>query len=217
MLNRLPCTVFWLLSLTSFGCEADLSHDYEFVVRVDAEPGRGLAEARVLVRGETLGKTDEQGSVSLRVRGREGDVVAVDVKCPAGHRAPVDPLFVPLRRLLESKVVPEFVSQCAPTTRTLIVALRAEGGVNVPVRYLGRELARTDAFGAAHLMLDVPTDEVVELRLDTNEQSDLRPISPTLRVEATGGEQLVAVSQKFTQRQQDKVVKARRRRPVRIE
>jgi hypothetical protein len=199
------------------GCEAELLRDYEFSVKVDAEPGRGLADAQVSINGETLGKTDERGSVTLRVRGREGDVVAVELGCPAAHRAPADPLFVPLRRLLDSNVVPEFAAQCTPTTRTLIVALRAEGGANVPVLYLGRELVRTDAFGAAHLMLDVPVDEVVELSLNTEEQPELRPISPILRVQATRDEYLVAVSQTFAQRRPDKPARFKRSGPVRID
>jgi hypothetical protein len=217
MVDRSIWTMLWLLALAALACESELSQDYAFVVKVEAEPGRGLADAQALINGETVGRTDARGSVALRVRGREGDVVAVVVKCPAGHRAPVAPLFVPLRRLLDSNVVPEFAAQCTPTTRTLVVALRTEGGANLPVRYLGRELARTDAFGAAHLMLDIPADEVVELHLDTAEQSDLRPISPTLRVQAPRDEQLVAVSQTFTQRRPDKRVKAKRHGPVRID
>jgi hypothetical protein len=217
LVNRSIWTILWLLSSTSLGCETELSREYEFRVKVDAEPGRGLADARVSINGATLGSTDDRGSVTLRVRGREGDVVAVELECPAGHRSPVDPVFVPLRRLVDNNVVPEFTAQCIPTTRTLIVALRAEGGAHVPVRYLGRELARTDAFGAAHLMLDVPVDEIVELSLNTEEQSDLRPISPTLRVQATRDEQLVAVSQTFTQRRPDKPVRIKRSGPVRID
>lgn len=217
MVNRSMPMMLWLLSLTALGCEAELLRDYQFVVKVDAEPGHGLAGAQVLVHGETLGETDDAGSVSLRVRGHEGDVIAVELRCPAGHRAPSDPLFVPLRRLVDSSVVPTFAARCTPVTRTLIVAVRAEGGANVPIRYLGRELARTDAFGAAHLMLGVPTDEVVELTLNTEEQADLRPISPTLRVQATRGEQLVAVSQTFTQRRPDKAVRLKRNGPVRID
>lgn len=217
MVNRSILTMLGLLSSTSVGCEAELLRDYEFSVKVDAEPGRGLADVQASIKGETLGRTDDRGGVTLRVRGREGDVVAVDLECPAGHRAPEGPLFVPLRRLVDTNVVPEFAARCTPTTRTLIVALRAEGGANVPVRYLGRELARTDAFGAAHLMLDVPVDEVVELSLNTEEQSELRPISPTLRVQATRDEQLVAVSQTFTQRRPVKPVRFKRSGPVRID
>jgi hypothetical protein len=217
MVNRTIRTVLWLLSLMPLGCDAELLRDYAFMVKVEAEPGRGLAGAQVLVRGETRGNTDERGIVTLRVRGHEGDVVAVELRCPPGHRAPVDPLFVPLRRLVDSNVVPVFAAQCTPKTRTLVVAVRAEGGANVPIRYLGRELARTDAFGAAHLMLDVPADEVVELTLNTEEQSDLRPISPTLRVQGTRDEQLVAVSQTFTQRRPDKGVRPKRNGPIRID
>ncbi len=217
MVNRSAWTILGLLSSTSLGCETELVRDYEFNVKVEAEPGHGLAGAQVSIKGETVGKTDDRGSVIVRVRGHEGDVVAVHLECPAGHRAPVDALFVPLRRLLDRNVVPEFAAQCTPTTRTLIVALRAVGGANVPVLYLGREVARTDAFGAAHLMLDVPVEEVVELSLNTDEQPDLRPISPTLRVPAPGEEQLVAVSQTFTQRRPDKPVKVKRSGPVRID
>jgi hypothetical protein len=103
-------------------------------------------------------------------------------------------------------------------THSIIVAVRAERGPNLPVLYLGRELARTDSSGAAHLVLDVASDDVVELVLDTTEQPGLRPKSPSLRIQPGPGDEITAVNQDFTLQQQEAVKKvAARRGPVRIQ
>jgi hypothetical protein len=50
----------------------------------------------------------------------------------------------------------------------------------LPVLYLGREVARTDAFGAAHLLLQIRPEEQFDLTLATTEKGgeQLRPQNP---------------------------------------
>src|SRR4051794_5841126 len=48
---------------------------------------------------QRLGQTDESGRASLRLRGSEGDSVALNVKCPAGYASPERPLSIGLRHL----------------------------------------------------------------------------------------------------------------------
>jgi hypothetical protein len=209
------------LALLAAGCDQDLSREYTFVVRVSAEPGRPLAGAQLSLKGKALGVSDADGSVNVRVRGHEGDVLPIEITCPAGHRTPA-PVLVPLRRMGRDAeghaVEPEFTAACAPLARSVVIAVRAENGPNLPLYYLGRELARTDASGAAHALLDVASEDVLELTLDTTEQPQLRPRSPVLRVQPGPGDEIAALTQNFSVEPRARVKKVPvQRGPVRIE
>ncbi|MDB5219916.1 MAG: hypothetical protein JWO86_7843, partial [Myxococcaceae bacterium] len=96
---------------------------------------------------------------------------------------------------------PSFAARCAPLTRTVVVGIRAENGPNVPVTYLGKEVGRTDAWGAAHVVLSVKANEQIALVLDTKSGGDkapkLRPESPSLTFVAKDKDDFVTLEQKF--------------------
>ncbi len=189
--------------------------DYALSLRVESDPGRPLAGAAVLLGERVLGTSDEGGRVALTAQGREGDVLSFRIECPSGHQAPAAPLAVVLRRLSERDRRPEFVARCRPTERTVVVAVRAERGPNLPVLYLGREVARTDRAGAAHVSLRSTPEDTLELMLDTKDSPRLRPRSPSARFRVGETDDLVVLNQKF----QVDAVKAgprQARGPVRI-
>jgi hypothetical protein len=211
-----------MLALLAWGCDQDLSHGYELIVRVSSGPSRSLEGARVSSKGRELGVTDSTGAVTVQARGREGDMFPVDIACPPGHRAP-PPLLVPLRQVGREGsgqvVRPEFAAVCTPLTQSIVVAVRAEGGPHLPLMHMGRELCRTDASGAAHVLLDVALEDVVELTLDTSGQPSLRPRNPILRVQPGLEDAITAISQELTVQPQPRVEKvtAPRRGPIRID
>jgi hypothetical protein len=208
--------------LLSSGCDKDLTRDYEFIVRVSSEPGRPLAGAAASLQQKQLGISDSSGAITLKVRGQEGDVSSIEIACPSGHRSP-PPVLVPLRQVGHDAngrdVRPEFTAVCTPTSHSLVIAVRAEHGPHLPLSYLGRELARTDSSGAAHVVLDVESKEIVELVLDTSEQPRLRPKSPILRVQPGSRDEITAIHQDFTL-EPERVVKKKAptwRGPTRID
>lgn len=221
-LARLSSCAGLLLAVLAPGCDQDLSREYEFIVRVNGEPSRGLVGARASSKGKELGVTDSSGAMTVKTRGREGDIVPVDIACPSGHRAP-PPLLVPLRHVGREGggdvVRPEFAAVCTPLTHSVVVAVRAERGPHLPLMHMGRELTRTDSSGAAHVLVDAASEEVVELMLDTSEQPRLRPKSPVLRVQLGGGDQITAISQEFTLQPRPRVEKVStpQRGPIRID
>jgi len=215
-----------LLVLLATGCDRDLSREYEFMLRVSSDPGQGVEGARASVKGRALGVADGSGAIDIQLRGHEGDVLSIDVACPSGHRSP-PPVLVPLRRMGRARpdrdgkaqrVLPEFAAVCTPLSHSIVVAVRAEHGPNLPLLHLGRELARTDSSGAAHVRLDVASQDVVELVLDTSEQPRLRPKNPILRIQPGSRDEIVATSQEFTLLTQSPVKKVvTPRGPTRIE
>src|SRR3954471_12067283 len=130
------------------GCaKAPQAASYEAVVHAESDPGTPLAGVALLLGAQTLGTSGPDGRVVVRASGHEGERADLEVRCPEGHRASVDRLGVTLRHANDGKR-PEYVVACPPLTRSLVVAVRLENGANLPVKHLGRELARTDAAGA---------------------------------------------------------------------
>jgi hypothetical protein len=188
---------------------------YEFAVRVESDPGTPLAGAVLSHGGRKLAVTGASGSVRLAAEGKEGESVAFHVTCPDGHRSPPTPLAVLLRRLSEKNKRPEYEVSCPPKARTVVVAVRAERGANLPVRYLDRELGRTDASGAAHVVLQAEPESTVELSLDTSAAPALRPQNPSARFEIGARDEVFSFVQSF-QVETPPAARSRARGPVRI-
>lgn len=167
---------------------------YDLVVHVEADPGQPLAGASLLHTGTALGVTGADGLVAVRATGNEGERLELEVSCPSGYRSPEAPLSVTLRKAAER---PEYFAACPPSSRKLVVAARLEHGAGLPIRYLGRELARSDAAGVAHLVLEAESDKTIELTVDTAEQPNLRPKSPTARFRLGNQDELVVLEQAF--------------------
>jgi hypothetical protein len=163
----------------------------------ESDPGIPLAGVQVLHRAKVVAITGTDGAASLQITGQEGESFEFDVRCPVGHRSPEAPVSVVLRRTAGQGVPARFPIRCAPKERTLVVAVRAEGGANLPVMYLGREVARTDGSGAAHVAFRVASADSVLLTLDTTEQPRLRPQHPSMSFHGADRDQLSAFAQRF--------------------
>jgi len=206
------------LGLSTAACVGDHGkRRYEFVVRVQSDPGEPLPGAVISGAGRVLGTSGKDGRVRLGAQALEGEVLSLSIRCPPGHRSPSSPLAVVLRRAVDANVRPEYAATCSPETRTLVVAVRAENGAGLPVRHFGRELGRTDASGAAHVVLEADADETVELTLDTSQEPRLRPSSPSARFRVSQRDEVVAFSQRFEIAKDARAARVRPRRgPVRI-
>jgi hypothetical protein len=170
---------------------------FQAQIKVEGDPGQPIAGTEVLYKGKQIGITDQSGMLEFKLKGSEGQVFDLVVKCPQGYESPSKPLSVTLRRLAEPQATPEYRVVCAPSLRTIVVAVRAENGPNIPVVYLGRERTRTDQSGAAHLVLKVPPNQPLQLKLDTTNAKDLRPESPTQTVQVKNSDDVLVLEQTF--------------------
>lgn len=167
------------------------------VFAAESDPGMPLAGAQVQHRGRVVATTGADGAAPLQITGQEGEVFDFEVRCPSGHRSPDAPVSVVLRRTTGQGAAARFPIRCAPKERALVVAVRAEGGANLPVLYLGREVARTDGSGAAHVAFRVAATDSVALTLDTTEQPRLRPQHPSMSFHGADRDQITVFGQKF--------------------
>ena len=193
------------LALAGTACGApdadDSKQPFTANISVSSDPGTGTPGPELLAAGRTLATTDANGSAQVSLQGAEGDTVAIAVHCPAGFQSPPEPIGVSLRRFSSGSRAPSFAARCAPMTRTIVVGIRAENGPDLPIVYLGKEVGRTDAWGAAHVVLNVKANEPVTLGLDTKSRSEgrlkLRPESPTLTFVAKDKDDFVTLDQRF--------------------
>lgn len=193
--NRARSLLLFGLALEAVACARQTQvNSYDLAVRVEADPGEPLPGAKLLHSGKELGRTNEDGRVVIRATGNEGERIELELACPDGYRAPGAPLAVTLRRGAER---PEYFASCPPISRKLVIAARLDKGAGLPLRYLGREVARSDASGVAHLVIEAETDKTIELTIDTSEQPTLRPKSPTARFRMPNRDDVVVLEQSF--------------------
>ncbi|MGC4067155.1 MAG: hypothetical protein QM784_21450 [Polyangiaceae bacterium] len=192
------------------------SKPFGFLVRVTSEPGEPVPSATLTHEGVLLGRTDASGSFALEARGADGESYLVEVRCPENLHSPAKPLAILLRRLNEAQARPRYDVSCPPRTRKMVVAVRADHGPNVAVRRLGREVARTDASGAALVALDVAPDEPVDLTLDTSSSPWLKPKDPTQRFQIDDSDGLFTFNQSFQGEPVKRISGKRARGPIRI-
>jgi hypothetical protein len=147
---------------------------------VEGDPGIPLAHAQVLYGGKEVGTTSADGTAKLTLGGDEGQSFDLSVQCPEGYKSPSAPVTVTLKRLAEQGKSPRYESSCRPTLRQVVVAITADSAPNLPVLYLGSEVARTDASGAAHVLLRIPPGEQFSVTLATTDKGAeaLRPRNP---------------------------------------
>lgn len=173
---------------------------FEAQIRVFSDPGRPLKGAEIYYKQKRIGVSDEAGVVNFRLKGAEGQVYDLSVKCPAGFQSPTKPLSVTLRKTADPGTKPEYQADCPPVTRSVVVAVRADSGPNLPVMYQGKEIVRTDQSGAAHLLLNVPPNQMFQLSLGTEGDGakDLRPQNPTATFEVKNEDAVLIFDQKFS-------------------
>ncbi len=139
------------------------------LVRVDGAPGERVADAEVVAGGVVVARSDDAGLARLDVRGAEGEVFDLSVRCPSGYRSPAAPIHVRRVEIAGATATPEYAVTCTRTRHELVVAVLAENGPNLPVLYLGKEVARTDGSGAAHVRLEMNANDHAELTIGTSD------------------------------------------------
>lgn len=168
-------------------------------LRVYSDPGKPVANAELMFAGKKIASTDATGLGQLKLAGRDGDPFDITVVCPTGYASPDKPIQVILKRLADTSKNPEYAASCPPTVRKVVVAVRADGGPNLPVTYLGREVARTDESGAAHVLLKLQPGEQFDLMLTTTEKQNeaLRPQNPVASFAVGPKDDVFTFDQKF--------------------
>jgi hypothetical protein len=181
------------------GRAAPISQAHSVVVQAETSAHEPLAGVEVWRQGSVVGKTNATGSLTLKLEGSEGQRFELEARCPATYVPERQPVSVTVRRLVGTRKLPTYRVDCQPSTRTTVVAVRAANGPDLPVMYLGREVARTDSSGVAHVALTLRPGERYELLLDTAGKP-LTPKNPRAVFVVGSEDELVFFDQRFQSR-----------------
>lgn len=184
---------------------------FPVLLTVQRDGATPVAGAQVLEGGHVIGTTDATGSVPLQLSGVEGGTATLSLRCPDGFASPPRPLDVGLRRLGPGSPPPRFNSECVPLVHSIVAAVRAENGPNMPISFLNQVVGHTDQLGVGHILLEATNHQQITLTLDTRDHPHVLPQNPALTFVAPEHEALVLLEQSFTV----KKPKARPRRPSR--
>lgn len=211
----LTCAAMALLGCSGLD-ERGAAPAFEMLVNVESDPGRPLGGAAITVNGKERATTAQDGRARVVFHGQEGETRELWVKCPDGFQSPARPIVASLRRISDPAKLPQYDATCPPLERTVIVAVRTENGPNLPVMYLDKEVARTDASGAAHVLLKMKPGDSFELVLSTAERGNerLRPQNPSAPFTVRAQDDLLLFEQHFT-REKDPVRPSRPSAPPR--
>jgi hypothetical protein len=138
----------WATLALVAGCGADApsSTVIPLVVRVSAD-GLAIAGATVRLGADARGVTGGDGLVRTAAVGSAGTPVELGVDCPAGHH-----LVRPPAPFVLGPAAPRHVEvECARDLARAVVVVRGRGRATEPVRLDGREVARLDGEGLAHV------------------------------------------------------------------
>ncbi len=150
---------------------------YEIVVRVESDHAP-VPGALVFKNQHPIGGTDAAGSAVVRLRGVEGEVVDLWVRCPRDFEDQPKSFSVRLFHLSGQRL-PEYSVRCTPRLRHVVIGIKADGGSNLPVVYLNKTVTRTDSSGAASFAVEAAPGAHLQVTLDTSERPDLSPENPT--------------------------------------
>jgi hypothetical protein len=183
----------WALS----GCEDPPPPPFEVVVRVESDVNKALPNVPVFGGGKQRGVTGPDGSYKLKLGGADGDAIDLKVECPPGTRSdPSNATKLVIRRLEGGKAT-EYPTFCRPAHRLVVLGMRVENGANLPIKYLDKVVARTDAAGAAHFALVAAPGDDVRLVVDTSEAPMLKPASPELHFRVVDTDTVTALETRF--------------------
>jgi len=166
-------------------------------IAVEGDPGQAIAGATIHAASKLLATTGVNGRAEITLKGADGEVVNADVKCPEGHASPTKPIAMRLARLAEGSPIPEFRVACPPNLRHLVVAVKADNGPNLPVMYLDKVIAVTDASGAAHFAVDLAPGTQFQVGLDTHDKDKLKPQNPAKPFTVGQVDDIFVFEQKF--------------------
>jgi hypothetical protein len=198
--NAAACVLGVMAGVLCMGCapEGDTRPTFEFAATARIDGVTALAGVEVSAAGRALGKTNTDGTVRARLRGKEGARVKIAAKCPNGYRLQSAPQEVILRRFRNidnSASVTRISIECAPTQRTAALVIRTRPNISILID--GKKVAHTDSDGVAHASLELPPNTAFEVTLDTSAHPNLRPRNPATRLTLLDRDEVFPVEYEF--------------------
>lgn len=203
--HDLKWKLLFAANVACFGCSAPpKAPKFDVQFRVVSDDGLGLAGVAVTAGGHRIGSTNESGELRASIEGREGDAIPIRVQCGPEYRDPDHPLTLKLattRRITGSLGLPSipYESVCIRNLRKVVVVAHADKLAGLPIVVEGKQVAVTDAYGNAHVLIPLGASEaVLRVGFDTTSRPELQPKNPSRTCDVGPGDDVVTFEQKFT-------------------
>lgn len=235
-----PLPVLLVALIAAGGCyEPALAGEFQVVISSHSDRGDALAGVEIWGEGALLGTTNASGGLAVTISAIEGTPFSLQAVCPRGYRSPDRPTALLLRgyrslsnqrgcypedpRATRACPAPgssparaeplgvEFL--CRPAIRAAAVVIRAGGQADLPVQWHGREVARTDPHGVAHLLLQVAPNSTFTVGLDTSARPRLEPQSAVFTFTIGDQDDIFMVDQPFAERPEPPRARRRKKPP----
>lgn len=183
---------------------------FDLIFEAKNDTGQPVPGVVISGNGKQLGNTGADGVLRAYIRAKDGTSLRARAVCPEGYREPAQPAPMRLRhfRSVASKDRGELrvTIECRATERLVALVVNTNKRADLPVLMDGREIARTNAEGVAHVALRVAPNSTFQVALDTSDQENLRPKSPLGTFTVADADSLVVFDQPF-----EEVVKKKKR------
>jgi hypothetical protein len=185
------------------GCKEQAVIPFRIMIHIDADVGQPLTDIPIVFRDPQnpgapeleVKRTDAAGNAAIETLRPDGEMLALSVKCPP-DTDPAEPVTLTVRRT-EGNGVTRFERSCRPQIRTVAIVVRAENGPNLPVLYLGQEVAKTDASGAAHFAMKMRAGDTFNVGISTKGDDKIKPRDPSASLTVGATDEVRLVNVKF--------------------
>lgn len=176
---------------------------FQVELRARNDDGQPLAGVTWASGEQRLGETRANGALPLALRGREGQLLHATVNCPTGYVAPdtVPELrLTHTRRISDQQIQPLTIEVvCTRVAREIALVVHADRGPGLALLVDGKAAGSTDADGNAHVLLKVDRSvRKLDVALDSSQQPDLMPKTPTRSFELDGRDSLILFTETFS-------------------
>jgi hypothetical protein len=176
-------SIILALAFASVACGDPEPTIFAIHFSVKADDKLPIANAAIQAQAKNAGATDGSGELNYRLKGFEGDRVAISLTCPDGYAASPAQSVVILRSVQgldgQSRRPITHDLNCQPTKRDAVVLVHVGGqAASLPVAIDGAVVGQTDSLGFAHLHLRSDPGSRFEVSLDTSSNDKLMPQNP---------------------------------------
>lgn len=205
-----------------WSCESDRSertaHELRIEVRVESDPGVGLAGVPISIDGERVGDTDARGFARIARVAAPGQLLQLSYECPSEHAGGELPMGLRVRRYREHSSPKRVLLTltCRPRARVAVFLVNARDAGHVDVFIDGEWVEQTDSNGIAHISRRAPpgSEFIVELR---PRRSKLLPTKVARLFTLRDADEIFVFDQHYRARPNTRPASEARRRILRIE
>lgn len=176
---------------------------FDVVLKATSDDGDPLQGVRFTTGASSIGTTNANGTVSVNMRGSDGQNLPISATCPDGYVSPEQASTLKLtevRRVNQERPASLGIDvTCIRKLREIVLVVRTANAPSLPVDVGGKTVGKTDNEGSTHVRLQLDRDvRSLSVSLATNDSPTLRPQNPSRVYELDGQDAMLLLGQSFT-------------------